>query len=138
MTRRPSQCREFQKKGNKITTAAARVRARRRLFEDFDLFPDIIDDIRPPTQMLHFPMGVVVLDLLIHPTENRSDFCRIMAGVSHDGVDGVPEAVWGEPPVSWFDPGSFQRHLEPLVPPRFADPFTIVITKEKIIRLYVE
>ncbi len=82
-------------------------------------------------------MGVIVLDLFIHPPKHCTDFRRIMAGISYYGVDDVPETVRCNPPVTRFDPGSFQCDLESFVPPGFADAFPVVVTEEKIIRLDV-
>ncbi len=50
--------------------------------------------------MLRFPIGVIVLNLLIHPTEHRTNLCRIMAGASHDSIDGMPKTVRGKPSVT--------------------------------------
>ena len=43
------------------------------------LVPYVINNFRPLPQVLRLPMGIFVLDLLIHPPEYRSDFCRIVS-----------------------------------------------------------
>jgi hypothetical protein len=57
------------------------------------LAPDVIHDNSPVSQMLRLPMSVVILNFLIHPTQHRTNLCRIMTAVSHNRVNGVPEAM---------------------------------------------
>lgn len=57
-----------------------------------DLFiPDLIDDVREGFQVVQAPVGVVVLNRLVHPPQYRSYLRRVVAGVPDQGVDGVPE-----------------------------------------------
>ena len=101
------------------------------------LFKNIIHNIPPLTQMYRLPVSVVILNLLINPPEKRGHLRRIVAGVPHDRVDGVPETVWHKPPVSGLDRRPFQRRFEALEPSAFADSLPVVIAEKEIIRLQV-
>jgi hypothetical protein len=61
-----------------------------------------------------------------------------MAGVSHNPVDGVAEAVWRQPSVTSLDSSFLKSLLETTMPPRLANSRSVIVAKQKIIRLCVK
>jgi len=64
------------------------------------LAPDVVHDLSPASQMLHLPLCVVILDLIIQPAQHRTNLYRVMTAISHNRVDGVPESMGNQPPVT--------------------------------------
>ena len=86
------------------------------------LAPDIIHDLSPASQMLRLPVSVVILDLLIHPAQHRTNLCWVMTAISRDRVDGVPEAMGSQPPVTRLDLSTPESSFKVTAPPCLANP----------------
>ncbi len=79
--------------------------------------------------MLDFPVGVVVLDGLVHPADDSTALRWSVSAVTNDGVDGVAEAMRREPAIAGVDASLPQRSMEATSPPGLADPRAVVVAE---------
>jgi hypothetical protein len=101
---------------------------------DTSHLPNRVDDVLLYLEVVQIPVGVGVLDRLVHPPHHRSNLCGIVPGVSYQRVDRVPERVGREAATLLADPRPVQRRAEPFPSPRLSEPCTAVVAEHEIFR----